>query len=203
MKLTKFTHACVLVEHQGRTALIDPGDFSLQAGVLKVHNIRQLDYVLITHEHFDHFNIELAKQASDKFPDVKFISTEEVAKILQDNGINNVSTVSDANVVVSKLGHDSMAPLRPEPMCDNISLDFLNLVTHPGDSHHLKESCDVLLLPVDGPWGSTVDAVRMAIELKPKYILPIHDWMWNDQWKLSMYGRLAEFFEQNNINFII
>ena len=34
----------------------------------------------------------------------------------------------------------------------------------------------VLALPIVAPWGSTRRAVELALELKPQYVLPVHDW---------------------------
>jgi L-ascorbate metabolism protein UlaG (beta-lactamase superfamily) len=51
MLLTKFTHACVRLETEGRVLVLDPGIFS--------ETVQALDgahAVLITHEHPDHLD---------------------------------------------------------------------------------------------------------------------------------------------------
>ena len=50
MKLTKKSHACVRLEKDGRTLVIDPGVFSEEDAAVGA------DAILVTHEHPDHFN---------------------------------------------------------------------------------------------------------------------------------------------------
>ncbi len=49
---------------------------------------------------------------------------------------------------------------------------------------------------------ATTNAVKLATELKPKYIIPIHDWMWKDEWRMQMYSGLGQYFEGQGIEFI-
>ena len=200
MKLTKFIHACVLVEDDKYSALFDPGEFSFDS--FPLDSLLKLDYVLITHEHPDHFSERFIKAIYSKFPDVQFFSTGEVVKKLQALGINKVSIDSDEIVSLSPLEHASMAPLSPLPMCQNVAIHFNNKVSHPGDSHHLTESRDILLMPLAGPWGAAIEGIRMAMKLKPKVVVPIHDWMWNNTWRQNMYDRLETFFQKEGVLFL-
>ena len=50
VKLTKYEHACVVLEKDGATFVIDPGVFSPNAADI----IAGADAVLLTHEHADH-----------------------------------------------------------------------------------------------------------------------------------------------------
>lgn len=202
MKLTKYVHACVLVEDEQHTTLFDPGQFSWESGLFDVSKLEKLDFVIITHEHFDHFSESFVQALAQKFPDAKFLSTPEVAQKLKALGITNTSADSNDFVKLTPLDHDSMEPLRPGPMCQNVAVNYKDKVSHPGDSHHLTESKEVLFLPVAGSWGSTIEAVRMTVKLKPKAIVPIHDWMWNDKWRSTMYDRMEAFFAEQNIRFI-
>ena len=49
MRITKFGHACVRIEHDGTTVVLDPGVFTDPEAV------DGADAVLITHEHADHY----------------------------------------------------------------------------------------------------------------------------------------------------
>lgn len=72
---------------------------------------------------------------------------------------------------------------------------------HPGDSFDFKTSSEILTLPITAPWGSTTRAVEKAMELKPKVIIPIHDWHWKDEaWK-QFYSLLQGVFEKEGIDF--
>ena len=50
MKLTKKSHACVRLEKDGQTLVIDPGGFSEEDAAVGA------DAILVTHEHPDHFD---------------------------------------------------------------------------------------------------------------------------------------------------
>ncbi|WP_235737428.1 MBL fold metallo-hydrolase [Nocardioides alcanivorans] len=50
MRITKFGHACVALEHDGVRLVVDPGGFTEAAVAAGA------DAVLITHEHFDHYS---------------------------------------------------------------------------------------------------------------------------------------------------
>ena len=49
MRITKFGHACVRIEHDGTTIVLDPGVFT------DAEAVDGADAVLITHEHADHY----------------------------------------------------------------------------------------------------------------------------------------------------
>ncbi|MGL5911486.1 MAG: MBL fold metallo-hydrolase, partial [Phycicoccus sp.] len=51
MRLTHVGHACVLVEMAGSRLVIDPGTF-----VDDLSGLRDLDAVLVTHQHPDHLD---------------------------------------------------------------------------------------------------------------------------------------------------
>lgn len=202
MKLTKLVHACVHVEDDEHSALFDPGEFSWKSGLVKLDNWSKLDYVMITHEHFDHFSEDFTKTIVQKFPNVQFFSTKSVAVKLNNIGIKNVKTTSDDNVEVIPLPHASMSPLVPDPNVSNTAFHYKNKISHPGDSHNLAESRDILFIPLAGSWGSAIEGIRMADRLKPKIIVPIHDWMWNDNWRIDMYDRMENYFRKQGIRFI-
>src|SRR6478736_799557 len=52
MRITKFGHACVRIEHDGTTVVLDPGVFT------QAEAVDGADAVLITHEHFDHMVVD-------------------------------------------------------------------------------------------------------------------------------------------------
>jgi L-ascorbate metabolism protein UlaG (beta-lactamase superfamily) len=84
-------------------------------------------------------------------------------------------------------------------MCQNVEIHYKKLLTHPGDSHQLQKTNPILFVPLAGPWGAPIEAVRMADRLKPRVVIPIHDWMWNEEWRESMYDRIEEYFSKQGI----
>jgi L-ascorbate metabolism protein UlaG (beta-lactamase superfamily) len=84
----------------------------------------------------------------------------------------------------------------------NLTVHWNNKVTNPGDSHDFTMTKDVLLLPVQAPWGTTIRAIELVSQLKPKFVLPIHDWMWNEQWRQTCYDRFEQIIDRENTTFL-
>jgi L-ascorbate metabolism protein UlaG (beta-lactamase superfamily) len=197
MKVTKYVHACLLVETPDRVALFDPGTYSEQA--FSVDKLEKLDDIFITHEHPDHFSRDLVKRLAGKFPNARITSTLPVVQELEKAGIA-ASGRPPAGTVFFESPHESMAPLVPEPP-EEIGIHYMDTLTHPGDCHNFKETKAVMALPVTAPWGSSARAVNLVMELRPKYVLPIHDWHWSDEARKLMYGRFEKYFGGQGITF--
>jgi L-ascorbate metabolism protein UlaG (beta-lactamase superfamily) len=201
MKITKLVHACLLVETKDDVTIFDPGSMSYDSKLLDISVLTRLDHIVITHKHEDHFSEDFVKELVAQFPDVIIISTPEVVSILGEKGIKSQST-GDNLVELFDTPHENMAPLASVPMPQNIVVSYMGLLTHPGDSYGIKSSKDIFALPLAGPWGATIEGVRLATELRPKVVLPIHDWMWNEDWKHVMYGRMEDYFAGIGIRFV-
>lgn len=197
MQISKHLHSCLLIEEQGKTILIDPGIFTYQEKALDITNLSKLDYLLFTHEHPDHMYIPFLKEIVEKFPDVKIITNHAIVRILEKENIK-ATHEGDAIVSLESVPHEKLWDTNPP---ENSLITVFNKLTTPGDSHHFETSADILALPIQAPWGATTDAVNLALKLKPKVIIPIHDWMWKDGFRQMMYQRLKEFFETKGIDF--
>lgn len=198
MKISKHLHSCLLVEESGKTFLIDPGNYTFDEKALVLNSIANIDYLLITHEHQDHMYLPFIKEILAKFPNVKVISNSSVAEMLLKEDIKGVTT-GDELVKMQILPHEKIWFGSPIP---NSIFTIADRLTHPGDCHHFDKTTEILALPLQAPWGSTTAAVELAEKLKPKVIIPIHDWHWNDQAREAMYKRLADYFASLGIQFI-
>ncbi len=76
MKVTKYPQSCLVIEKDGKRAVIDPG--SLVLPKYKASDILPIDLILITHEHQDHADPALIDQllAAKKVPVVANASTK-------------------------------------------------------------------------------------------------------------------------------
>ncbi|HET7320658.1 MAG TPA: MBL fold metallo-hydrolase [Candidatus Saccharimonadales bacterium] len=200
MKITKLVHSCLLVEMPepvNRTVLFDPGQMS----TVDVSTLQYLDDIVITHEHGDHIDVAVVKQLVQKFPEVRILTTGPVTEQLKGQGIT-ATTEPPEGMELFTSPHENVQPLFPVP--EQIGVHYLGKLSHPGDSLGFSEAKTVLALPVQAPWqkGTPVDAYIKAIELKPKYVLPIHDWHWRDEARESMYNNLEQAFAKEGITFL-
>ena len=192
MKISKYVHSCLLVEESNTTILIDPGNYS----ELDTDSLEKLDFILITHEHEDHMHIPLIKKAVEKFPDVQIISNSSVAEILGKEGLK-VSTEGNEFIEVKKVKHEKVIGDTPK----NVLFRIFNKLTHPGDSHSFESTTEILALPIQAPWGSYVAAIEKAIKLKPKVVIPIHDWQWRDEAREKLYEMAVTYLSKHGIEF--
>lgn len=198
MKITKLVHSCLLVEMPApvnRTVLFDPGAMS----TVDVHSLEYLDDIVITHKHGDHLNPNVVKQLVQKFPEVRILAPREVCEQLKEQGVT-ATTEAPEGMVLFDSPHEKVEPLFPQPQ--QIGVHYLDKLTHPGDSHSFKETKGVLAIPVTAPWGATIRAVNLTIELKPKYVIPIHDWHWSDAARENMYDLVEQALEKEGITFL-
>ncbi|MAG15720.1 hypothetical protein CMO88_01520 [Candidatus Woesearchaeota archaeon] len=192
MKISKHVHSCLLVEENNNIIIIDPGEYSS----LDVDALEKLDFILITHEHADHMHVPLIKKAVDKFPDVKIISNSSVAEILGKEGIK-VLTEGNEFIEIEAMPHEKVLGKTPE----NVLFRVFEKLTHPGDSHSFDSTTEVLAMPVQAPWGSFVNSMEKAVKLKPKIVIPIHDWHWTEEARKGLYERATSYLKEQGIEF--
>lgn len=198
MKISKHIHSCILLKNLEKTILIDPGNYTYENNGLDVSALSRLDFLLITHEHPDHVYFPLLKQLIKKFPDIHIISNTAVAKLLREQGIS-VDTLGNDFIKIAPIKHEKIFDFIPP---SNSLFTLWNAFTDPGDSLSFTQTADILALPLQAPWGSTVWAVEVAEKVKPKIILPIHDWHWRDDIRIGIYNRLEEYFKKRGITFL-
>jgi L-ascorbate metabolism protein UlaG (beta-lactamase superfamily) len=174
MRITKFGHACVRIEHGGTTVVVDPGVFTDAAAVAGA------DAVLITHEHPDHYLADHVLAANAPV----FTIAAVADKVRADAPGLPVTVVApgesfDVGLPVRAVG-EMHAVIHPEFERITNSGYVLTLgdtkVYHPGDAlTEPGETVDVLFLPSSAPWLKASEAVDFARAVKAPRNLAIHD----------------------------
>lgn len=182
--ITKLVHACLLVEANGKRILVDPGGFSWNDERFDLAMVEGVDRILITHEHADHVSADFVRGALERSNDAAVETTVSLAGILQAQGID--ATTSGTPQFPAP--HERI-PIGPGPA--NTGFHVEGVLTHPGDSHSFVETMPVLAMPFAAPWGSLVAGVDRTRLVRPRYVIPIHDWFLSEDGKTFMY-RLAE-----------
>jgi len=73
MRITKYGHACVALEKDGRRIVLDPGSLT------ELDATEGADAILITHQHFDHFAEQTVRAACERRPGTQVLTCEPVA----------------------------------------------------------------------------------------------------------------------------
>jgi len=181
--ITKLVHACLLVEVGGRRILIDPGTFSWQDERFVPSMVEGVDRVMITHEHADHVSVEFLRSALERSNDAAVETTPALQAILADHGINAVTEGTPQFAAP----HERI-PIGPGPQ--NVGFHVDGVLSHPGDSHSFVETMPILAMPFIAPWGSLTNGADRARLVRPRYVIPIHDWFLSEGGRAFMY-RLA------------
>ncbi len=198
MKITKLGHSCVLVETPDRTALFDPGVWADRALIDKVQHV---DRIIYTHEHADHFDIDILKSLIEKFPDAHVICNDEIQKLVESSGLQ-VTVRPESQCAVKFTARHGQLPIPGAKAPEENGYHFKELFTHPGDSQTFSETKKVLAMPFIGPWGKTGDSIAKVLELKPEYVLPIHDWHYTPEAKQWLQGLLESVFAETDIKLL-
>ncbi|MGA5624418.1 MBL fold metallo-hydrolase [Streptomyces cellulosae] len=195
MKLTKHAHACVSLEKDGTRLVVDPGTFTPDAA----EAVAQADAVLITHEHFDHFDEQVVAAALEARPGLHVYGTAAVAAALgsHDGRVHVVAagdTFRVGSVTVGVHGH-LHARIHPDIPCpDNVGylLDD-GAVHHPGDAYCVPDApVRTLLLATSGPWTKLGEAADYVRAVKPERVVEIHELMLSELGRQSTARLLGE-----------
>ena len=176
MNITKFGHSCLFIEEQDLRLIVDPGMFSTTQDQL--HDI---DALIITHEHEDHYDINSIKMIVKNNPGIVILTNASVSEKLKTEGIAS-QVVKDGDIVQKKdiaiefFGHDHAIMHSSIPPFQNIGFFIANRFFYPGDAFtDPGRPVDILALPVQAPWLKLPEAIDYALALKPKICFPIHD----------------------------
>ena len=193
MRITKFGHACVRLEHEGRSIVLDPGMFTDPSAV------DGAGAVLITHEHPDHYVPDLLRRT-----DAPVFTIAAVADRIREDApdvFERVTVVApgesfDPGIPVRVVG-ELHAVIHPEMK------RFFNsgyvvtgdlTVYHPGDSLTMPdEDIDVLLVPSSAPWLKASEAVDFARAVKAPRNVAIHDRIYTEAAHGILEGHMNAF----------
>ena len=182
MKLTKMSHACVRLEKDGRTLVLDPGGFSEADAAVGA------DAILVTHEHPDHFDEERLRAAMEADPAAEIWTLRSVAEQLSAAFPGRVHTVGHGDTFTAA-GFDVQvhgewhAEIHPDvpPMTNVGYLIDDGKVFHPGDALTVPDSAvETLMLPVMPPWSKFSEVIDYVREVKPQRAFDIHDALLTD-----------------------
>ena len=180
MEIQYLGHSSFRVVHKGTEILIDPyfsnDDKRLKPAEFDFRNLKP-NFILITHEHFDHCDVEVIKVLADKFKP-KIIGPPPIErklarKIIKVRPGNHLEFDNFKLRAVPAFHQQSEFPI-------GYLLDFDGLrLYHAGDTYYDKElekiNTDVALLPIGGNYTMTgEEALKLAKEMGPRIIIPMH-----------------------------
>ena len=188
MQLTKHVHACVTLAGASGRVVVDPGTFTPDAATA----VAGADAVLITHEHFDHFDEALIAQALETRPELRVYGPASVvdrwsARRGQVTAVAAGDRMTVAGFDVAVFGELHAQIHRDIPRVSNVGYLVDERLYHPGDAYHVPPApVDTLLLPTSGPWTKLGEAADFVREIAPRQLVQIHEVMLSDVGQQAM-----------------
>jgi L-ascorbate metabolism protein UlaG (beta-lactamase superfamily) len=171
VKVIKYTHSCVRLEKAGRVLVLDPGVWS------EPRALRGADAVLVTHEHADH--VDVLRLAGLHVP----VYAPAGADL---SGLSAVPVTADEHIDVAgfsvmAVGAAHATIYKGRPDCAHLAYLVEDLY-HPGDSVHPPGvEVATLLVPMQGSWLKTHEAIDFARGVSASVTIGIHEAQLNDR----------------------
>lgn len=187
IEITRLNHDCFLVSGGGINIYFDP--FKLVGGE------PEADYILISHEHFDHFSMEdIHKILKKKTVLVMNDKTHKEINSLISNKIHTISPgesidLGDLSVKalpaynINKFREPGKVYHAKEEKKLGFIITFKGVkIYHTGDTDYIpemdnlaSENIDILLIPVSGTYVMTPsEAIEAAVKINAAVSIPMH-----------------------------
>ncbi len=194
MKITKREHACLVIEHEGATLVIDPGHFTAP------FSAPGLAAIVVTHEHGDHVTRDnLDRLLADAQGPVELFAPEGVAAAhpdyhwqLVDGG--DVRAAGPFALAFSGGRHAMIH--RSIPIVDNVGVFVNETLYYPGDSFTVPErEVPVLAVPSSAPWLKIGEVMDYLEAVKPRLAFPTHERVNSDTGNAMANARITSVVE--------
>lgn len=207
MRLTKYVQSTVSIEHEGALVLIDPGKYNFEDGRYEHRDFTDVDVLIITHSHGDHFDLEATKHIYGQCS-CPIFTVDEVARILREHGISaEVLAVGSS----TKIAGITITATEADHVVRGEVIDVFGVlleasegsVYHAADTMYLenKPYADIVFVPINnrGVSMGIEDAARFVREIAPKAAVPIHYDSPKDQGRVDPYA-FAEHLSNTEID---
>jgi L-ascorbate metabolism protein UlaG (beta-lactamase superfamily) len=174
MKITKHGHACLELEFESKTVIIDPGSYTEE-----LTNLGNVVAVVVTHKHDDHCDEAKIAQIKKDNPTVQIFGTSEVATRLSGLDVTTVYHGDYYEVGSFKLEffgdmhqiiHESI------PLVQNTAVLVNGDLYYAGDSYTKPDvKVKALACPTSAPWLKIGDVMDYIREIKPATCFPTHN----------------------------
>lgn len=202
MKLTKFEHACLVLEESGDTLVIDPGAFTRS-----LSDVTGVVAIVITHEHPDHWTAEQLTTLRANNPEAQILGPAGVVAAASDFEVTSVSAGDEVEVGAFSLrffGGEHAVIHRSIPLVDNVGVLVNDELYFAGDSFAIPEGVDVATLaaPAGAPWMKVAEVIDYVEAVAPRRSFSVHEMVLSDIGKGMSDQRIAAATESGGGTFL-
>lgn len=174
MKITKYEHACLMVEDGNDKLVIDPGTYSKS-----FNDYQNVTAVVVTHVHQDHFDPDKLNKIIASNPSVEIYTTDNVAKEFNNPKTKAVTGGDKTNAGSMNLeffGGQHAIIHSSYPVAQNVGVLVNDSLYYPGDSFSKPdEPVKVLAVPASAPWMKAGEAMDFVVAVKSQIVFPTHN----------------------------
>ena len=184
INITLFKHASLAIEYDGEEIYIDPVTKVADTDI-DYTNMPKADYILVTHEHWDHLDPKAIKELSKPSTQIILNATSE-KQLGKGTIIGNWQEMNLADgIKLEAVPAYNTTPGREKfhPKGNGngyiLTIDGTRIYI-AGDTEDIPEmsqikDIDLAFLPVNQPYTMTIDqAEKAALTIKPKMLIPYH-----------------------------
>lgn len=204
MNLTKFQHACFVVQKDDNTLVVDPGTFTHDFIIPK-----QVTGIVITHEHPDHLDPKRIESILAAHPKATIIAHESITT--RYSTFATLAVQPGQQYTVGAFDLQFFGGIHA-PIADgiitppNLGVLIDNSLYYPGDSFTVPSGPDVsvktLALPISAPWLDFSRTRAFLGAVHPTLVFPTHDGILSQDGKQLAQKMVGEFAQSQGITYV-
>ena len=178
MKIKRISHACIQIDTNGTIIYLDPYEIGKKE--------KKADIILSSHEHYDHFDEKSVKNVQTK--ETTLIGPSSCPKIMKHSNVKGLvpgDHIESKGIKIEAIPSYNIGK-KFHPKENNWLGYILHIegkrILFGGDTDLIPEyselgEIDIAILPVGDTY--TMDfsaAIKAAGVLKPKIVIPVHEW---------------------------
>lgn len=191
MNVTKYEHACLVLEHENQRLVIDPGAFTEPLPPLE-----NVTAIVITHQHPDHWTDEQLARVRANNPGAPIFGPAGVVAAASDWNVMKVVDGASETVgawTLEFFGGEHAVIHKSIPIIDNLGVLVNGEFWYGGDSFTVPpKPVGSAAIPAGAPWLKISEVIDYVTELAPTRAFPTHDAVLSDKGLALSAARIVD-----------